>query len=95
MLQVEKIRAKHFRRNDLQNLDANKARRIKKDLRVGRSRIRKLSDGAPLKSEALILFDSTINAMDALINKSEDAPLLFEVSRECFELYVARMEGVM
>jgi hypothetical protein len=95
MLAVEKIRAKYFRRNDLNDIDSRKAREIKRDLRVGRTKLRKLPDSTPLKAEGLQLFDSTITAVDAIANSKPEADVLVEVNREYFERYVQAVESVI
>jgi hypothetical protein len=94
-MNVEKLRRKYFRRNDLQNLDPKRARLIKRDLRVGRTKIRKLNDNEPFKAEALALFDITIAAMHAVANNEDNAGVLLDASRERFEHYVNRMKGVV
>lgn len=95
MLAVEKLRLKHFQRCDLEQLNTNKARQIKRDLRVGRTKLRKLPAGTPLKDEAIALFDTTIAAVDALANNKPDADALVVVNRECYEQYVEAVRRVM
>jgi hypothetical protein len=94
-MKVEKIRAKYFERNNLEDLDVKKARTIEQDLRRGKRRISKLPSWEPMRSEALELFDITIKAMDALAKRKPETPLLLEASRECFEVYVARYRDVV
>lgn len=94
-MNVEKLRRKYFRRNDLQNLDPKRARLIKRDLRVGRTKIRKLNDNEPFKAEALALFDITIAAMHAVANHEDNADELLVRGGQAFQHYVNCVKGVV
>jgi hypothetical protein len=79
-MKVEAIRRRYFKRCNFDNLNANKARQYKHSLRIGRTKLRDLPDGTPLKDEGLLLFDAHINAMDAII-KSENEVQALEFGR--------------
>lgn len=93
-MKVERIRRKFYKRNNLEALDATKARQIKKDLRLGRRKLTNLSDHEPFKREALELFDATIDAMDAII-KGGNVEQALEYECTVFQRYVSRLEGVV
>ena len=75
-MKAEHIRARYFGEHTFEQLDAERASIIKRDLKRGLSKLQKLPADAPLKADVAKLFITTIDAMNG--GSLEQVGQLFE-----------------
>jgi len=93
-MKAEHIRARYFGEHTFEQLDAERASIIKRDLKRGLSKLQKLPADAPLKADVAKLFITTIDAMKDLETESlKQVGQLFEVYIEAYEKEELRNGG--